>query len=352
MQAPEAIQANDEAAYNWATQLCTESFLGKVTSNFSKLAMMDLEEDERWSLSSNLRFGTQGPDEEEDKLLKQLVEHNEWSKQLYQKIAESSEPYYVEKIYEQIIHWAFGRTSLGFNTVPRFAWERSQSKFSLKHLPQFMVEHVNLYRKNGTPFLFKMLKTPDVGLVSDLIKIGANPNARCARTGNSALHELSRIRYRYYNEHFEVKDKIAQQYYREFITLLTKHIAINVRNDLGQTPLHQAIGNMNFMKVLLERKKIKINAQDKNGNTALHEAAYFFEAREYERWHDNHNLLIERKNDRFGTLLLLYGADSKIRNNVGLCYNDIIDAKREEFRQQKQWERDRWLYGRLSDYPY
>lgn len=357
MQAPETIQANDEAACNWATQLCTESFLEKARSNSSKVALKDAE-DEIWSLFSNLRFDTQGLDEEENKLLAQLVEHNEWSKQLYKKIQSLTfdfDHYWIKNIYTQIIHWAFGRTSLGFNKVPRFAWKKSQTNFSLEDLPQFMVEHINLYRKNGKPFVFKMLKTPDVKLVSKLIEIGANPNARCARNGNSALHELSYVRYWDHKPYFQVKDETAQQYYREFIALLTEYIDINVRNDLGQTPLHSAVGNMNFMKVLLAGEKVQIDAQDKDGNTALHQAAYCFDPEKYS-W-DNplrrvHNIHIERKNDKFGTLLLLYGANPEIRNNAGLCYNDIIDKKREEFKQQQERARNNLRHRHLwSDYP-
>lgn len=354
MKIAEAIKDNDEAACNWATQLCTESFLEKARSNSSKVALKDVE-DKIWSLFSNLRFDTQDLDEEENKLLAQLVEHNEWSKQLYKKIQALSfdfNHYWIKKIYTQIIYWAFGKISLGFNKIPRFVWKKSQANFLLEDLPQFMLEHINLYRNNGNPFLFEMLKTPDTGLISQLIEIGANPSARCARIGNSALHELSRMRYRYYNEPFQVEDKTAQQYYRQFITLLTKHIDINVLNDLGQTPLHCAVGNMNFMKVLLAGEKVQIDAQDKDGNTALHEAAYFFQAREYESWHDNHSLFIERKHDKFGTLLLLYGANREIRNNAGLRYDDIIDKKREEFKQQQQRARNNLRHRHLwSDYP-
>jgi len=75
--------------------------------------------------------------------------------------------------------------------------------------------------------------------------------------GFSALH-LACL-----NNYFDIAKCLIEQ-----IT----HLNINVKNCNNQTPLHLAVerNNYDIIKLLMETNRCDLNAQDKDGETALH----------------------------------------------------------------------------------
>jgi len=299
-----------EAAHNWAQQLCTDSFLAKLQIASSCMIF-----------DNQPTFSTKNLTTEEKTLLAQLVKHNEWSYALYQMInaLHKDEPTLAQEHYVQIIAWAFGKESEEFNALHdhQYAIVSLDGNSQEEVLTEFMREYPNLYRKDGKPFLFGLLKKKKNQLLSQLLKRGANPDARCAETGDSVLHELGASHFSKYSHPGDT------EYYYQVITLFKT--LINARNNYGMAPLHEAVDNITLMKVLLEFDEINIDAQDESGETALHYAAHIFEP-DYDI------------DDKVGKLLLKYGANPDIKNNNGLTYRNIINEKIKNFKIAEEFE--------------
>ena len=299
MHTDDQTQIYNQTAHDWAAKLCTESFLQKLRMVSS------------WKVFDNEPiFEKNIPSEEEKTLLKQLVSHTEWSSTLLQMLnsIHPQNPALAQEDYVQIIAWAFGKDAKYFNALHDYQYQIiSLDDDSPKEvLTEFIRKYPNVYRKDGKPFLFDLLKKKKYWLLAELIKCGANPNARCMESGDGVLHELGNMHFRNYSHPGDV------DYYRDVINLFKE--LINSQNNFGMTPLHEAVGNINLMKVLLEFKEVDINAQDEGGETALHYAAHIFKP----------DFDVEDESEK---LLLKYGADPDIKNSDGLTYQDILNSK-------------------------
>lgn len=310
MHTTDQTQIYNQAAHDWATQLCTESFLQKLHTTYYSMIF-----------DNEPIFKTNILTQKEKDQLNLLVEHNVWSLALYQKLSSLhyKNPDLAQEHYVQIIAWAFGKKATNFNALHdhHYAVIDLNNKSRGEALDKFMQEHPNLYRRDGKPFLFGLLKKKKGYLLSALLKCGANPNAHCVESGDSVLHELGNMHFRNYSHPGDM------DYYHDVITLF-KHL-INSRNNFGMTPLHEAVGNINLMKVLLEFKGIEIDAQDESGETALHYAAHIFKS-DFDT------------DDKAGKLLLKYGANPDIKNNDGLMYRDILNEKINKFKAKNEFE--------------
>ena len=88
-------------------------------------------------------------------------------------------------------------------------------------------------------------------------------------------------------------------------------IGINEVDNKGSTPLHQAVFEGSEISVsFLIAWGANINAQDSDGHTPLHLAVDYAE---------------RESNSRIVKLLLLKGADKKIKSNKGKTPRDIIN---------------------------
>ncbi len=114
-----------------------------------------------------------------------------------------------------------------------------------------------------------------------------------------------------------------------FITdLLCKAGAdVNLQNDEGEAPLHEAVRTKSFpcVTVLLNSNEIKVNKPNKDGDTPLHIAL-----REYESSGDSKNIIKS---------LLQHGADLRLHNNEKKAPRTVATKQAQLF--LKIWDRQK-----------
>uniref|UniRef100_A0A7C1GC84 Zinc-ribbon domain-containing protein n=1 Tax=Thermofilum adornatum TaxID=1365176 RepID=A0A7C1GC84_9CREN len=173
--------------------------------------------------------------------------------------------------------------------------------------------------------LHQAVRDEDVARVRELLKKGANVNARDIY-GDTPLHNAAGRGYadvaRILLEHgayVNAKDSLygwtplhfaAFEGHVDVVKLLLEHGAdVNARNRDGWTPLHRAadMGHVDVARILLEHGA-DANAKSKNGWTPLHDAAF-----------EGHVDVVK--------LLLEHGADPSIRDKDG---NTPLDIAREK----------------------
>lgn len=115
------------------------------------------------------------------------------------------------------------------------------------------------------------------------------------------------------HQSFKIVSKFSAPYHIELVKLLVDNgAAINEKDFDGRAPLHRAalIPQGETLKILeyLIEKGADVNVQDNDGNTPLFVA-------------------FASRNQDVVDLLIKSGADTQIRNNAGLLYNEVTGHK-------------------------
>lgn len=116
-----------------------------------------------------------------------------------------------------------------------------------------------------------------------------------------------------FHQSFNIVSKITAPYYIELVKLLVNNgAAINEKDFDGRAPIHRAalIPQGETLKILeyLIEKGVDINVRDSDGNTPLFVA-------------------FASGNKDVVDLLIKSGADTQLRNNAGLLYNQVAGHK-------------------------
>ena len=137
-----------------------------------------------------------------------------------------------------------------------------------------LIEHgaeINSQCNEGLTPLLIASRSGNPPLIYKLLSSGADIIFRDKKEGNSVLHMATEKL---------LGRKPAHKGQRDAVSLYVdgNYIDINVRNDKGQTALHQAVrnGKLDMVSLLIE-KGIDVNTRDIEGRTALHEATFTLE---------------------------------------------------------------------------
>ena len=139
-------------------------------------------------------------------------------------------------------------------------------KFELDH-------HVNIPNKNGDLPLHIAAKQRHVKGVELLIKKTLNVN-HANHQGNTPAHELyssNSTSSSTENTIYSYSSRLIDDNRLQILnTLLENDVSFSIQNLMGQTPLHCVAARYSDLNVVISKKKIDVNVQDKKDHTPLH----------------------------------------------------------------------------------
>ncbi len=166
------------------------------------------------------KFITQNRD-----ILEQLKDHHEWSEALYRLLSDKARKglrsfiytqYYVctgggiadmhaGSLYDKVVRDAYHQiiTAIFGNDITKHL----RAHVSLKNIPEeIWKKYPNLYTRDGDPLLFKAINTRKPEIVSQFLKIGANPLIKNYDSYRSALEQIEKA-FMYNSQDHEKKIK-------------------------------------------------------------------------------------------------------------------------------------------------